>query len=227
MNPAALGSRVEAAAPSHAPYRRGLVSRLDQLSNRTLCLFVLGALFAVYMSNLHLIFSGDSDATRLLPLSILLHGDLYLDPFVPTYFGYDAANGSVNQRLQHSVSFRHGHWVSNYPMVIPILIAPLYVPLAWCIHHYHLALNRPAVVRLIDLTEKVSSAVIGSLSAVFLFLCLQHLTRRTIALGLTFLYALASNTWVIGSQALSQHGTSELLIAVCLWSLLAAEERPG
>lgn len=209
------------ATPSRDPRFIPNIAKLGNFG-LSVCLFVV--LFVIYISNLHVVWSGDSFGTRLIPLSILLDGDCYLDSFVPLYV---EKGGAAHEAPPHQIAFRRGHWVSTYPLVTPTLITPLYIPLAWYIRHGHRELNSLIVRRMIDLMEKLSSAVIAALSAVFLFLCLSHLTRRPVAFGLTLLYALASNTWVIGSQALWQHGMSELMIGASLWMLLISDSNPA
>ena len=194
-----------------------------RLSNRAFCILLFLLCFAVYNSNLHLIPSPDSDATKVLPLCIILDGDVYLDRFaaqwINTYWGSHP----------HSVTYRRGHWISLYPIVTPILITPLYVPLAWWIHRYNPPLDSVLVIRLVSLMEKISASIIAALSAVFLYLCLFQLSghRRATAMALTLVYAFASNMWVIGSQALWLHAMTALLVSLGLWLLLIADSRPS
>ncbi len=214
-------------APSASGARRGFVKGLAGISNRVLIALIFCSLVLVYNSNLHLVFGGDSAGTRVLPLSIWLHHDLYLDPFVSPYLIIPAPAGDPTPHYSHAVAFRHGHWISTYPIVTPLLISPLYAPAAWYLHHAHVPLGSHQALRIIIAMEKLSASLIAALSAVFVFLCLIRLTpNRLLALGLTLLYALGSNTWVISSQALWEHGMSELMIAAGIWMLLLAERRP-
>jgi hypothetical protein len=187
-------------------------------------LLIFVSLLAIYNSNLHTIFSGDSKPAKVLPLSILLAHDVYLDWFAPNVLQGSNGNGTHIYAIVH----RRGHWVSVFPIVTPILITPLYIPLAYYLTRSHLSLDSYQFQRLLDVMEKLSASIITSLSAVFLYLCLVRLTdRRSVALGLTFIYALASETWVISSQALWAHGMTELLIGLALWLLLIAETNPA
>jgi hypothetical protein len=52
-----------------------------------------------------------------------------------------------------------------------------------------------------------------------MYLLLRRRMRPTRALGLTAAFALGTETWMIGSQALWQHGTEELLLIVALLAL--------
>jgi hypothetical protein len=60
--------------------------------------------------------------------------------------------------------------------------------------------------------EKLCASFVASLSASLLFLLLRRRAKASIALLLTLAYAFGTTTWVIGSQALWQHGMAELLI---------------
>src|SRR5262249_4339403 len=153
-----------------------------------------------------LVVSGDSQATKVLPLSILQQGNLYVDQFASAYLGTEWWPIDIphEQRL-HSIRLLKGHWLSAYPVVIPIVIAPLYVPLSWFLVHYRIPYDDPLTLQILDLMEKVSASLIASLAVLVLFWALCRLTQRATALLLTLIYALASNTWVIGSQALWQH----------------------
>jgi hypothetical protein len=105
------------------------------------------------------------------------------------------------------------------------LITPLYIPLAWFIHRYNPPIDTVLVIRLVSFMEKISSSIVASMSAVFLFLCLVRLGAASRdALLLTLIYALASNTWVVGSQALWLHATTEMLVTFGLWMLLIAND---
>jgi hypothetical protein len=188
-------------------------------------LFLL--LLVAYNSNFRLIPSGDSLPTKVLPLSLLQRGNLYVDKFAPLYLGSVWPIDIPTENRPHSVRFIKGHWLSIYPGVIPIVASPLYVPLSLFLRHYHIPLNDPLGLRLIDLMEKVTASLIAALSAVILFWALCRLTERKTALGLALIYALASNTWVIGSQALLQHGMSELMVSLAIWLLLVAESSPA
>jgi hypothetical protein len=166
--------------------------------------------------------NGDSDPTRILPLSLLLNHDLYLDRFVPRVFRPD--RGYPGSAHHYRVLLRRGHWISVYPVVVSIFVAPLYVPLAWYVKYRGLPLEGVEFAYLIDLQEKVTASLIACASAAFVYLFLSELceSRRSV-IALTLAYALGSNTWVISSQALWQHGISELLIAATIWWLLRAE----
>jgi hypothetical protein len=180
-------------------------------------LFVLLSLpFLVYNSNFRLIGSGDTQATGVLPLSLLQQGNLYVDQFASLYIGNI-------WNVPYFISFQKGHWLSAYPVVIPILVAPLYIPLAWFFNHYHISYDHLLALRLIEFMEKLSASFVASLSVIFLYLALCRLTSHSVAFGLALVYALASNTWVISSQALWQHGMAELLISLTLWLLLISD----
>lgn len=160
--------------------------------------FVLALL--VYNANLRYIGSYDSYATSLLPFRILAgHGLTLADP------------SAIPEDLRYSiVRARDGNWRSRYPVVTPLLVAPLYVPAAALVS----ARVETGFLRVV--MDKLAASVLAALSASVLFLVLRRLTTRTLALWLTAAYAFGTGTWAISSQALWQESASGLFVALAL-----------
>ncbi len=168
--------------------------------------------FLVFNANLRRIGTYDSKAASLIPFSLWegrgLTMDRYASFFPPPF----------DVLLIRSAS---GHRVSFYPVVTPILAAPLYFP--WVLAR--------ASGRTVDAgaaaeaLEKFSASVLTALSVAALFLFLDRITSRRSALLLAGAYAFGTSTWTISSQALWQHGAAELLLAFSL--LLLGRERLG
>jgi hypothetical protein len=78
--------------------------------------------FVVYNTNLRLIDAGDTFPARYQPLAFWRTGTLHLDLFAkPMNTGYSTVFWTVRLR---------GHDESNYPIVTPVLVTPLYAPAA-------------------------------------------------------------------------------------------------
>jgi hypothetical protein len=105
-----------------------------------------------------------------------------------------------------------GRWVSDYPVGAALLALPVYVPAAWG----RMMAESPLVAEL----EKLSAALVVALSAVAVYATLRELTPRGTTLLLTTAYALGSSSLSVSSQALWQHGASQLGLAVALYCLV-------
>ncbi|HWM91670.1 MAG TPA: hypothetical protein VN493_12960 [Thermoanaerobaculia bacterium] len=103
-----------------------------------------------------------------------------------------------------------GHTISMYPVLLPVLIAPLYLPAVGYLHLWgwtDMRLDHMARVM-----EKLSASLIAALSASLLYLLLRRRVAPQTALLLTLAYAFGTTTWMISSQALWQHGMAQLLV---------------
>lgn len=182
-------------------------ARQDFQASRAAALGILLVCLTVYNSNCRLIGSGDSYPARLLPLMILTRGTVVFDsmgPSPPSAYWFTYVRG--------------GHWVSVYPIVLPVLTTPLFVPAA-----IYVATARPNAWRfetILDLMEKGVASLIAALSVVVVWLTLSRLTTKKIALLLAAAYAFGSQTWSTSSQALWQHGLGQLLLASILYLLV-------
>ncbi|MBW8781491.1 MAG: hypothetical protein JF599_06360 [Verrucomicrobia bacterium] len=196
---------------SSGRWRRSFWQLLGSLDFRVAAVLFVTS-FSVYLSNGRLISAGDTYPNRFLPFSILEHGSLYLDTIADV----------VSQGDSHPywIVNRGGHKASTYPVVIPVAVLPLYAPaVAWLdIHGWtDNRLNKTA-----RLMEKGCSALIAALSVALMYYLLRRRAAPGVAALLTIAYALGTNTWMIGSQALWQHGAAELFIAAALFLLTGA-----
>ncbi len=158
----------------------------------------------VYNANGRAISAGDTYPARYLPFSIWRYHSVLLDPIAPL-----TAQGRGG-RAFWMVPLPSGHVISQYPVVVPVLLAPFYLPAVAYLHvrgWTDLRLDHVARVM-----EKLFASLVASLSASLLYLLLRRRAEEPVALLLTFAYAFGTTTWVIGSQALWQHGMAELLI---------------
>ena len=115
----------------------------------------------------------------------------------------------------------HGHWMSKYPIITPVVVTPLYVLPAWWLSRQSPPLypySRPFVL-IADTMEKLSASLIAAMSGAFLFLAFRKVASRNVSLVVALIYGLASNTWTISSQALWRHGLTELSFTFLLWAL--------
>jgi hypothetical protein len=161
----------------------------------------------VYNANLRSISSGDTYPARYLPFGIWRYGSLLLDPIATT-----TAQGRPNPYW--IVKGRGGHDISLYPVVLPVLVAPLYLPAVGYLDAQgwtELRLDRTARVM-----EKLTASLLAAASAALLYLLLRRRAKPRDALLLTVAYAFGTTTWVISSQALWQHGLAELLMVGAL-----------
>jgi hypothetical protein len=172
-----------------------------------LLLFV--ALTVVYHANLRPVDSGDTLPASLIPLSIVVGHTIYLDRLVPW----------LNGHIWYSRSVIHpaaGHYFSAYPIGGPLLVSPLYLPLAFFgLRHW----ETPSLVMFARVAGKFAAAFVAALSAILLLLLLKRITTAPWAWCLTLVYALATETWSISSQALWQHGPGELGIIGCFYCI--------
>lgn len=182
--------------------------------------------FLVYNANLRQIGAADTLPARYQPLILWRDGTLALDaharlvahghPTTPPA-GRPADAGGRATYFEPStywmVRTRHNRLASLYPVVTPLLVAPLYVPaVVWLDAR---GWEQPRVDRVAEVMEKVSASLLASVASVLMFMVLRRdRTRWSLPLALAF--AFGTNTWMTSSQALWQHGTGELLIALAL-----------
>jgi hypothetical protein len=181
----------------------------------TLFGFLLLLLFLIYNSNLRTIRWDDSFPARLLPFSLLLDHSLYLDQWIEPLLAK-----SPGKDFYYVVK-SHGHWMSMYPIITPVVVTPLYVLPAWWLsrqspplypYSFHFAV-------IVNTMEKLSASLIAAMSGAVLFLAFRKIASRKVSLVVALIYGLASNTWAISSQALWRHGLTELSFAFLLWAL--------
>ena len=172
------------------------------------CLLLFFCSMTVYNANLRSISAGDTYPARYLPFAIWRYHSLRLDPIEPVVA---QGRGSSAFWIVHTPD---GRAISLYPVVVPTLLAPLYLPAV-----AYLNLRGWTDARLdyvARVMEKISASLIAAASVALLFLLLRRRTSERIAVLLTLAYAFGTTTWVISSQALWQHGMGQLLLIVCL-----------
>jgi hypothetical protein len=168
------------------------------------------AAFLVYNANFRSISSGDCFPARFLPFAMWQEGSLHLDSVLAA-----TAQGQVDPYW--ILTSRDGRKASKYPIVTPLLVAPLYAP-AW-LHLHRSGWTVENLSETGELMEKLAATVIAAVTVGVLFLTLRRRVAPATAALLTGAFAVGTNTWVTGSQALWQHGTGELLVAVALLAM--------
>ncbi|HYF61434.1 MAG TPA: hypothetical protein VD886_01385, partial [Herpetosiphonaceae bacterium] len=192
--------------------------------------------FCVYNANLRQIGAGDTLAARYQPLLLWHEGTLGFDanarlvahghPIGKERSPLAGADGPITY-LEPSaywmVRTHEERLASLYPVVTPLLVAPLYVPaVIWLDAH---GWEQPQVDRVAELMEKISASLLAAFASVLMYLVLRREGNRW-SLPLALAFAFGTNTWMISSQALWQHGAGELLIALALL-LVTAPASPG
>lgn len=188
--------------------------------------------FLVYNSNLRQIGAADTLPARYQPLILWHEGTLALDtnarlvahghsmvsPGKRPKFEYDQVT-YFEPNTYWMVRTRDGRLASLYPVVTPLLVSPLYFPaVKWLDSR---GWEQPRVDWVAELMEKLAATVVASLACVLMYLVLRR-ERSGWTIPLTVAFAFGTNTWMISSQALWQHGTAELLIALSLLLLLGS-----
>jgi hypothetical protein len=162
----------------------------------------------VYNANWRAISAGDTYPARYLPFAIWRYHTVLLDPVAAL-----TAQGRGDTAFW-MVPVPGGHVISLYPVVLPVLIAPLYLPAVGYLHRRGWTDER--LDHAARVMEKLSASLLAALSAALLYLLLRRRAAPRAALLLTLAYAFGTTTWVIGSQALWQHGMAELLVVGAL-----------
>lgn len=188
--------------------------------------------FLVYNANLRQIGSGDTLPARYLPLilwhdhTLDLDANAHLVAHGHSMIADRNRTGGTDDKVNHFepsaywiAQTRRHQLASLYPVVTPLLVAPLYLPaVVWLNAH---GWEQPQIDRVAELMEKISASFLASIASVLMFLLLRRENIRW-ALPLAFVFAFGTNTWMISSQALWQHGSGELLIALALLLVVAS-----
>jgi len=167
----------------------------------------------VYNANGRAISAGDAFPARYLPFAIWAHGTLTLDPIESLTTQGRAPLDPQRARPEAAfwvVTAPTGHRVSLYPVVLPVLIAPLYLPAVGYVHLRGWTEER--IDRVARIMEKLTASGLAALSVSGLYLLLRRRAAPSIAVLLAVAYAFGTTTWVISSQALWQHGLAQLLV---------------
>jgi hypothetical protein len=182
------------------------------LSYDFLILFLL--VYLVYNTVSRMTMSGDTNPAAFLPLALILHQTVFFDAFVGAGLGPNVA---------YAFPLVNGHYVSLFPIVTPVLITPVYFVSSLLYTAFSVPFDTTGIMVL----AKTSSSIIAALSCVFVYLTGKELFPRKIALATALVYAFATSTWSVSSQALWQHGTVELLLILMIYLVIRNEREPS
>jgi 4-amino-4-deoxy-L-arabinose transferase-like glycosyltransferase len=190
-------------APAMKEHLLDLAARYDWL---LLFLFV----YIVYNTVSKMTMSGDTNPAAFLPLALILHQTVFFDAFVGAGLGPNVA---------YAFPEVNGHFVSLFPIVTPILITPVY----FVSYTLSMIFQIPFDSMSIMLLAKTCASIIAALSVVVVYLAGKELFPKKIALLTALIYAFATSTWSVSSQALWQHGTVELLLIAMIYLIIRNE----
>jgi hypothetical protein len=196
------------AAPASGP--EALSGRCRGHRDIAICILLGLVAFLVYNANLRAISAGDTYTSRYLPISIWRHHTLVLDPIATSV----AQGRQVPDTARWIVRGRGDHLISLYPIVLPVVIAPFYLPVVAYVDWKGLEpLQLDAVARIM---EKLCASLIAAATVMLVYLLLRRRSKPGTATLLTLIFAFGTTTWVISSQALWMHGLGQLAIAATL-----------
>jgi hypothetical protein len=170
-------------------------------------LLFVGVVF-IYSLNGRALTTGDTIPASYLPLSLLREFDFDLDEFPFLYAG----------EMPWFVQRINGRIVSTYPPWAGVLAVPVYLlPV--------LAGVSPHAAMIHDL-EKLSATLITALSVILLLWTLRRLTSEKIAWSVALVYAFGTSSFSSSSQALWQHGPSQLFLTLTIYWLVKGLDQP-
>jgi Dolichyl-phosphate-mannose-protein mannosyltransferase len=176
-------------------------------SLRSPWLLMLGVVF-IYSLNGKALTAGDTIPASYLPLSLVRELDFDLDEFP---FLYEGEMPWFVQRID-------GRIVSAYPPWAGVLAIPVYLlPVLG-----GLSAQSPWIHDL----EKLSATLITALSVVLLLFTMRRLTSEKIAWLIAITYALGTSSFSSSSQALWQHGPSQLFLTLAIYWLVKGLNKP-
>lgn len=162
----------------------------------------------IFLANGRTISGGDSVPAKNLPLSILEHGNFYLDQL----------KTPGTKKIPYYLRESGGHYVSDYPVGAALIALPFYAAPVLC--------RVSPSSRIFSELEKVSAAAIVALSAGLLYMAAARVTANWMAILLTLIYALGTTSLSVSSQALWQHGPAQLALAGAIYCLVRARDDP-
>ncbi len=165
--------------------------------------------------------STDSAWTFHLAASILQQHNVNLDEY----------RSLIDLKLDYRMREVDGHIYSYYPEATPLLVTPAVwlinkiYPLFYPTDFYAYLQAHAPNTRTAKL-EKILASGIGALAAAVMYL----IARRELSIGrsllLAAIFAFATSMWSTATRALWQHGPSALFIAVAIYLLFIARDRP-
>ncbi len=162
----------------------------------------------VFLANGRVIPGGDSVPAKNLPLSILGHGNFYLDQLVTP----------GEKKIPYYLIESDGHYLSDYPVGAALMALPFYVPSIVC--------GVSPSSRIFSELEKISAATLVALSALLLYMAAVRVTANWMAMLLTLIYAFGTTSFSVSSQALWQHGPAQLALAAAIYCMVRARDDP-
>jgi 4-amino-4-deoxy-L-arabinose transferase-like glycosyltransferase len=126
----------------------------------------------------------------------------------------------IQPGLDYAFPVIQGHTVSLFPIVTPVLITPVYA--IW--FSLYSLFGIPLYITDIFMWAKIAASIITALSCVFFYLTLKELFKEKIAVITTLVFAFATSTWSVSSQALWQHGMVELLLILMIYIIIRNEK---
>jgi len=177
--------------------------------NIPFCLF--SGCYLIYNTISNFNGSGDTMPAVYLPVSILQYHNLIFDQF---------SQSIMNANDQYAFVLVNHNYYSLFPIVTPVLVTPIYALSIGLLQVFSIPLDS----QYIFLIAKSSAAAIAALSCVFVYFTCNELFSKKIALISTAVFAFATNTWSISSQALWQHGIGELFLILLIWLIVRNEK---
>ncbi|MCI0617103.1 glycosyltransferase family 39 protein [bacterium] len=176
--------------------------------NENSLLFVVCVVLILYFGNYRTLGSSDTIPARYLPLSILREGNFDLDEF-----------SNLHSRASSSgMVYRRNHFISSYPVGAALLASPFYLPSAIG--------PMQGNSRFVADLDKMAAAFLVILSVIVLYFAILQLTTHGMALLITAVYALATSSFSVSSQALWQHGPAQLCLTAALYCLVRGSKEP-
>ena len=168
------------------------------------------AAVCLYYSNGRVFESADTLPARFLPVSLLRDHDFYLDEF-----------SCIIDRYKNPYPVRriNNHLVSTYPPWGAVLALPVYLA---PVLRGATQLGQDV---LFDL-EKRAAVLITALSVLILFFALRRMTRPRVAWFIAVVYAFGTSSFSLSSQAMWQHGPSQLFLTLTLYCLVRGAATP-
>jgi len=187
------------------------------LRDAMIALLLAVASFLIFNANGRLISAGDTYPARFLPFSILSNHTVLLDPIASSVAqGRTPPTAQVDDGTAFWIMKGiDGRLVSRFPLVVPVVVSPLYLPavsyldsVAWDPHIFD---------KVARIMEKLCASLIAATSVALLYLLLRRRSSTRTAAFLSVVFAFGTTAWVISSQALWMHGLAQLLIITTMW----------